>query len=41
MTITQDRSTETLVSRLTLQGVTYPNATALGRQFIEAVQWKK
>jgi len=41
MTVTQDRSTEALVSRLTLQGVTYPNAIALSRRFIEAVQWKK
>jgi serine protease Do len=41
MTITQDRGSEALVSRLTLQGVTYPNAIALGKRFIEAVQWKK
>ena len=41
MTITQDRDTEALVSRLSLQGVTYPNAMALGKRFIEAVQWTK
>jgi hypothetical protein len=41
MTITQDRGTEALVSRLSLQGVSYPNAIALGKRFIEAVQWKK
>jgi serine protease Do len=41
MTITQDRGTEALVSRLSLQGVTYPNAIALGKRFIEAVQWTK
>lgn len=40
MTITQDRGTEALVSRLSLQGVTYPNAIAFGKRFIEAVQWK-
>jgi serine protease Do len=40
MTITQDRGTEALVSRLSLQGVTYPNAIALSKRFIEAVQWK-
>jgi S1-C subfamily serine protease len=40
-TITQDRGTEALVSRLSLQGVTYPNAIAFGKRFIEAVQWKK
>ena len=41
MTITQDRGTEALVSRLSLQGVSYSNAIALGKRFIEAVQWKK
>jgi S1-C subfamily serine protease len=41
MTITQDRGTEALVSRLSLQGVTYANAIALGKRFIEAVQWNK
>jgi len=41
MTITQDRGTEALVSRLSLQGVAYPNAIAIGKRFIEAVQWKK
>jgi len=40
MTITQDHDTEALVSRLSLLGVAYPNAIALGRQFIEAVRWK-
>jgi len=40
-TITQDRGTEALVSRLSLQGVTYANAIAFGKHFIEAVQWKK
>jgi serine protease Do len=40
MTITQDRGTEALVSRLSLQGVTYPNAMVFGKRFIEAVQWK-
>jgi hypothetical protein len=41
ITITQDRTTEALVSRLSLQGVAYPNAIALGKRFIEAVQWKQ
>ena len=41
MTVTQDRGTEALVSRLSMQGVTYPNAMALGKRFIEAVQWTK
>ena len=41
VTITEDRGTEALVSRLSLQGVAYPNAIAIGKRFIEAVQWKK
>jgi hypothetical protein len=41
VTVTQDRGTEALVSRLSLQGVSYPNAIALGKRFIEAVRWKK
>jgi serine protease Do len=41
MTVTQDRDTEALVSRLTLQGVAYDNAIALTKRFIEAVQWAK
>ena len=41
MTITQDRGTEALVSRLSMQGVTYPNAIALGKRFVESVQWNK
>jgi serine protease Do len=38
-TITQDRSTEALVSRLSLQAVTYEAAQKLGKQFLEALQW--
>ena len=41
MTITQDRSTETLISRLSLQGITYDNAITLTQRFLEAVRWKK
>ena len=37
--VTQDRSREALVSRLTLDGVGFDTAMALSRQFIEAVQW--
>lgn len=40
-TVTQDHGTEALVSRLSLQGVSYPNAIALGKRFVESVQWKK
>jgi serine protease Do len=38
-TITQDRSSEALVSRLSLQAVTYEAAQKLGRQFLEALTW--
>ena len=40
-TITQDRSTEALVSRLSLQAVTYEAAQRLAKQFIEALQWRE
>jgi serine protease Do len=39
--VTQDRSTEALVSRLTLDGVSFENAMALSRSFVEAVQWNR
>ena len=41
LTLTQDRSDEALVSRLVMQGVTFDNAVALTKRFLEAVQWKK
>jgi len=41
MTITQDRSRETLISRISLQGITYDNAVTLTKRFLEAVRWKK
>jgi S1-C subfamily serine protease len=37
--VTQDSGEEALVSRLGLQGVGYPEATALARHFLEAVRW--
>jgi serine protease Do len=39
--VTEDRGTEALVSRLNLQAVGYDDAMALGRRFLEAVQWAK
>ena len=41
LTLTQDRSNEALVSRLLMQGVSFDNAVALTKRFLEAVQWKK
>ncbi len=40
-TITQDRGGEALVSRINLRAVTYDNATALTRRFLESVKWAK
>lgn len=40
-TVTQDRGTEALVSQLSLQAVSYPQAVTLARRFIEGVQWAK
>ncbi len=39
--ITQDHAREALMSRLRLEGVTYDNAIALTKHFLEAVQWTK
>jgi serine protease Do len=38
-TITQDRNNEALVSRLSLQAVTYEAARTLAKQFLAALQW--
>jgi S1-C subfamily serine protease len=40
-TITQDRNNEALVSRLSLQAVTYEAARAVAKQFVSALQWQK
>jgi S1-C subfamily serine protease len=39
--VTQDRNQEALVSRLSLQAVTYEDAVSLSKQFFEALQWQK
>ncbi len=39
--ITQDRNNEALVSRLSLQAVTYEAARSLAKQFLTALQWQK
>ncbi len=41
MAVTQDDGKRALVSRLILQSVSYDNAVALSKRFIEAVQWAK
>ena len=37
--VTQDRSTEALVSRLSFQAVTYEAAQKIGKHFLAALQW--
>jgi serine protease Do len=39
--VTEDQGTEALVSRLSLQAVGYDDAMALGRRFLESVQWTR
>jgi serine protease Do len=41
LAVTQDHDNEALVSKLAMQAVSYDNATAIARQFIEAVRWTK
>ena len=39
MAVTQDRAQEALAAQLSMQGVAYNNALALGKRFLEAIQW--
>jgi len=41
LVLTQDRSREALLAQLTMQGVSHANAVALGRRFLEAIQWAR
>ena len=41
MSVTQDRNSEALISRLSLQAVTYEDAVALTKQFFEALRWRE
>jgi serine protease Do len=41
MAVTEDRGSEALVSRLSLQAVGYDDAMALGKRFLEAMRWTK
>jgi len=40
LALTQDRDREALLAQLTMQGVSHANAVALGRRFLEAIQWQ-
>ncbi|HUL96442.1 MAG TPA: serine protease [Usitatibacter sp.] len=39
LALTQDRDREALLAQLSMQGVSYANAVALGRRFLEAIEW--
>lgn len=39
--VTQDRGTEALISRISLQTVTYDNAVQITRRFLEDVRWSR
>lgn len=41
LALTQDRDREALLAQLTLQGVSHANAVALGRRFLEAIEWQR
>jgi serine protease Do len=41
LALTQDRDREALLAQLTMQGVSHANAVALGRRFLEAIQWQQ
>jgi hypothetical protein len=40
LALTQDRDREALLAALTMQGVSHANAVAMGRKFLEAIQWQ-
>jgi serine protease Do len=37
--LTQDRNREALLAQVSMQGVSHANAVALGRRFLEAIEW--
>ena len=41
LALTQDRDREALLAQLTMQGVSYANAVAFGRRFLEAIRWAR
>jgi serine protease Do len=41
LALTQDRSREALLAQLTMSGVSHANAVALGRRFLEAIEWQR
>ena len=41
LALTQDRDREALLATLSMQGVSHANAVALGRRFLEAIEWQR
>jgi S1-C subfamily serine protease len=41
LALTQDQDREALLAQLTMQGVSHANAVALGRRFLEAIEWQR
>jgi hypothetical protein len=41
LALTQDRDREALLASLTMQGVSHANAVALGRRFLESIEWRQ
>jgi S1-C subfamily serine protease len=41
LALTQDRNREALLAQLTMTGVSHANAVALGRRFLEAIEWQR
>jgi S1-C subfamily serine protease len=41
LALTQDRDREALLATLTMQGVSHANAVAVGRRFLEAIEWAR
>jgi serine protease Do len=41
LALTQDRDREALLAQLSMQGVSHANAVALGRRFLEEIQWAR
>jgi hypothetical protein len=41
LALTQDQDREALLSQLTMQGISHANAVALGRRFLEAIEWAR
>jgi len=39
--LTQDRDREALLAQVSMQGVSHANALALGRRFLEAIEWQR